>query len=144
GPPPRPPHPVLGAKSISHGRGACARGGAPRPRPPREHSPQDLIPRLCGSSSAAGVHLEVRILLQRVQRNQRRLTVETEALFGASIGSERPDGSDQLAQFLSRRAGAERTTEVGAGGGIEAEEPDAIGGEAGPIAGRAERGGRRG
>ena len=63
---------------------------------------------------APRVHLEVRVAFEAANGNERRLAVHAEALFGAAVGAQRPDGRDQLRELVARGAGAQRTPQVGA------------------------------
>jgi len=67
------------------------------------------------SLPAAGVHLEVSVLFQRPNGDERRLAIHAEAFFSPAIGADRPDRLDQSLEFLACCAGAERTAEIGAG-----------------------------
>src|SRR5262245_9995901 len=67
---------------------------------------------------------------------------QLETLLGAAIGPRAPRRGDQLAQILPARSRAQGTTQIRALLGVETTIPDAVRGEAAPIAARTE--GRRG
>ena len=77
------------------------------------------------------------------KRNQGRLAIHAQTFLRAAIGADGPHGRDEPLQILARRAGAQGPSKIGPGRGVQAEQPDAVGRQAAPIAGRAERLGRR-
>ena len=68
-----------------------------------EASQATQMPPRPGGSSAARVHFEMRVLLQRTQRDERGLAIHPEALLGPAVRSERPYRANQLTELLARR-----------------------------------------
>ena len=110
--------------------GWCGRCG--RPPPAR------------GVLSAAGVHLEMRPLLERLYWNKRLTAGSCQTHLRSSIGPCRPGRPEEVPQLRRRHTVAQRLTEVGPRLRVEAQIPDPIGGEPAAVAGAAERLCRRG
>src|SRR6185503_6659970 len=62
--------------------------------------------------AAAGVHLEVRIAPEAVQRDERRPRAARQPLLGAAVAPLVPDRTDQRRELGRRRAGAQRAAEI--------------------------------
>src|SRR5258706_2274342 len=88
------------------------------------------------------MHLEMRILLQILGRDERGTLAQAQTLFRAAVAALAPPRLDQVGEPLVAGAGAQRAAQVGAVQGVETEVPDAVRREAAAIAGTAE--GRRG
>src|SRR5262245_28664641 len=86
----------------------------------------------------------MRVALEAIDRNQRRSIACGETLLGPSIASDLPRRANQLRELLGCRARSQRTPQVRAVRGVQAQVPETVGGEAAAIAGVAERFGRRG
>ena len=89
-------------------------------------------------SASARVHFEVGVLFQETEGDIGAAVARGGAFFGATIGAPLPDGLDEAAERVGRRAGAERTAQIGAVLGVQAQEQHAVGGETRAIAGTAE------
>src|SRR4029453_16188139 len=89
--------------------------------------------------SSPCVHFEMRVLLERGEGNEHFTAFGGQPLFSATIGPLTPHGGNQLLQVVRRRASAERPAQIGTGARVQAHEPNAIRGEAAPVAGLAER-----
>ena len=91
-------------------------------------------PRVCISRCGSRLSSPIWMSGRRSRRGQ--------PLLRPAVAARRPGGADQGPQVLARGARAQRLAQVGAPRGVEAEVPDAVGGEAAPVAGPAEgRGG---
>src|SRR3989304_8864615 len=80
--------------------------------------------------AAAGVHLEVGVLLQLPDLDEGGSIDEGEPLLGTAIGAALPRGGDERLQGVRRRAGAGRGAGGRAGLRVEAEGPPPLGREA--------------
>src|SRR6059036_841379 len=98
---------------------------------------------LLAALPAPRVHLQVRIFAQATDLHEGRPVPKPQALLGPTIRPPRPSVDDQRLQLVSRAAAAERLSEIDPLLRVEAEIPHAVGGEAAPVAARAERFGRR-
>src|SRR5439155_18043282 len=65
-----------------------------------------------------------------------------ETRLGAAVGAGAPGRGDQPLELLVAGAAAKYLPQIRAPGGVQAEVPDAVGGESAPVAGAAERAGR--
>src|SRR4029078_10484063 len=88
---------------------------------------------------ASRVHLEVRVALQRGDRDEDLARGGGRAFFGAAVRAHRPDRRDETRELFARGAFTQRTAQVEAAARVEAEQPQSVRGEAAAIAGGAER-----
>src|SRR5262245_8331965 len=114
-------------------------GGVPKPADCTVADRSPVWNALAIRLPAAGVHFEVRVVLERLERHERPPIAERQALLGASVVASTPGGRNHRFQILSAGAGAERGAQIDASSGVEAEIPDAVGREAAPVARPAER-----
>src|SRR5438046_9528185 len=90
--------------------------------------------------ASAGMHLEMRIALEQIlHRNERAPVAERDALLGAAIGAAAPALGDHRRQFAGCDAAPQRTAQIHAVRGVEAEIPDAVRREPAAIARTAKR-----
>src|SRR5213079_2489096 len=87
--------------------------------------------------AAAGMHLEVRVLLEPRDLDQRRALAERQALLGAPVGALPPAARDERGELLALRAAAQRPPQIRPLERVEAEVPHAVRREPAPVALRA-------
>src|SRR5215218_4434251 len=80
--------------------------------------------------AAPGVHLEMRVALQGGDRNQRLAGRCTETLLGAAVGAHRPHRRNQMRELFPRRPFTQRMAEIETAARVEAEQPQAVRGQA--------------
>src|SRR3989442_15903511 len=81
----------------------------------------------------------MRVLFEARDLHERRPLAERQALLGAAVGALPPPARDEPRELLARRAAPQRPSQVGPLERVETEVPHAVGGEAAPVARRAER-----
>jgi hypothetical protein len=78
------------------------------------------------NSSAARVHLEVGVFLQRAQRDQRLSIPCGEPFLRAAIGTREPGATKRLHELTVRDPAAQRVAKVKAGLRVQTQIPDTV------------------
>src|SRR6185503_5116592 len=94
--------------------------------------PADLL-------ASPGMHLEMRIAPQAIQRDERRARAARQPLFGAAVAALLPDGTNHRRNLGRRRTGSQRAPQILSFVRIQAEVPHPVGGQAAAVAVAAER-----
>src|SRR5262245_33584851 len=85
------------------------------------------------------VHLQVRILAQATDLDERRAIAQPEALLGTAVRPPRPGARDEARELLAGGTVPQRPAKVDTLLRVEAEIPDAVGGQPASVAASAER-----
>src|SRR5262245_41774750 len=85
------------------------------------------------------VHLQVRILAQATDLDERRAVAQPEALLGTAVRPPRPGARDEARELLAGGTVPQRPAKVDTFLRVEAEIPDAVGGQPASVAASAER-----